>query len=49
MSETATGEEGPSVNGGEQPQEKVRSLRKNKLFRRIEADIRERDRKRKPG
>ena len=30
-------------------QEKVRSHRKNKLFRRIEADIRERDRKRIPG
>ncbi len=29
--------------------EKLRSLRKNKLFRRIEADIKERDRKRQPG
>ena len=29
--------------------DKLRALRKNKLFRRIEADIKERDRKRKPG
>ena len=30
--------------------DKLRSLRKNKLFRRIESDIRDdRDRKRKPG
>ena len=30
-------------------QDKLRLLKKNKLFRRIEADIKERDRKRKPG
>ena len=30
-------------------QEKQRAYRKNKLFRRIEADIKERDRKRVPG
>ncbi|TRY79374.1 hypothetical protein TCAL_09828, partial [Tigriopus californicus] len=30
-------------------QERIRQIRKNKLFRRIEADIKERDRKRKPG
>ena len=30
-------------------QEKQRAYRKNKLFRRIEADIKERDRKRIPG
>ena len=30
-------------------QQKQRALRKNKLFRRIEADIKERDRKRIPG
>ena len=29
--------------------DKLRAMRKNKLFRRIEADIKERDRKRKPG
>ena len=29
--------------------DKLRMMRKNKLFRRIEADIKERDRKRKPG
>ncbi len=30
-------------------QDRLRALRKNKLFRRIEADIKERDRKRVPG
>jgi len=31
------------------PSERYRLSRRNKLFRRIEADIKERDRKRKPG
>ena len=30
-------------------EDRLRLMRKNKLYRRIEADIRERDRKRKPG
>ena len=33
----------------EEAEETVRAMRKNKLFRRIQADLKERDKKRKPG
>ena len=33
----------------EEAEEQIRAMRKNKLFRRIQADLKERDKKRKPG
>ena len=33
----------------EEAEERIRAMRKNKLFRRIQADLKERDKKRKPG
>ena len=33
----------------EAAEEQLRAMRKNKLFRRIQADLKERDKKRKPG
>ena len=40
---------GSKMTKSKREQEKQRAYRKNKLFRRIEADIKERDRKRVPG
>lgn len=40
---------GRKFSSRKRAQDKMRAYRKNKLFRRIEADIKERDRRRVPG
>ena len=49
LPDSVTAQECPSMSKTKREQEKQRAYRKNKLFRRIEADIKERDRKRIPG